>query len=75
MNIVKGKKIIFTKNNIKYILMLINKHIDIITTYLFPLREAGLIDNRIKDYIKKNNIKGNIINYLHRNNIKKFIGS
>jgi len=55
--------------------MLINKHINIIIIYLLPLRKAGLIDNRIKDYIKKNNIKGNIINYLRKNNAKEFIDS
>jgi len=74
IDIVKGGKITFTKGNIKYVLMLINKHIDIITTYFLLLREIGLIDDRIKDYIRKNNIKGNTINYLRGNNVKEFIG-
>jgi len=37
IDIVKGGKIILIKGNIKYVLVLINKYIDIITTYLFPL--------------------------------------
>jgi len=37
--------------------MFINKYINIIITYFLPLREAGLIDNRIKDYIKKKILK------------------
>jgi len=75
INIAKSGKITLIKSNIKYILMLINKHIDIITIYFLPLREASPIDDRIKDYIRKNNIKRNTIGYLRRDNVKEFIGS
>jgi len=75
MNIAKDGKITFTKNNAKYILIFINKYINIIITYLLPLRKISFIDNRIKDYIKKNNIKGNTINYLYKDNVKEFINS
>jgi len=52
--------------------MLTDKYINIITTYLLPLRDTGPIDDRIKDHIKKNNIKGNTIGYLRKNNAKNF---
>jgi len=75
MDIAGGRKITPTKGGAKYVLVLTDEYTDIITTYLLPLREAGPIDDRIRDHIRKNNTKGYTIGYLRRDSAQEFIGS
>ena len=75
MDIAGGGKITPTKGGAKYVLVLTDEYTDMMTTYLLPLREAGPIDDRIRDHIRKNNTKGHTIGYLRGDSAKEFIGS